>query len=243
MTALISVLVILKIVWDGETINRTKIEYVDFTWNPITGCLNNCDYCYARKIAKRFWKDFKPRFHRGRLNEPKKVKTPSLIFADSMSDFWGRGVKQKWRDAVYETMKKTPQHIYLLLTKMPQHITDAKKIPENVWVGVSVSYFKDRWRVLQLVSKKQSRIFVSVEPILQDIVSEAIYLTNWIILGGLTGVKKPFKPNEETVREIISNCDRLKIPLFIKGNLGYGKLIRDYPAEFIDNTLEIWKVK
>jgi len=22
-----------------------------FTWNPITGCLNGCEYCYARKLA------------------------------------------------------------------------------------------------------------------------------------------------------------------------------------------------
>ncbi|MBA7705960.1 hypothetical protein ES703_114802 [subsurface metagenome] len=38
--------------------NRTKIEWVKnpdgtqgYTWNPITGCLNNCSYCYARKLA------------------------------------------------------------------------------------------------------------------------------------------------------------------------------------------------
>jgi len=38
--------------------NRTKIEWVKnpdgtqgYTWNPITGCLNGCFYCYARKLA------------------------------------------------------------------------------------------------------------------------------------------------------------------------------------------------
>lgn len=34
--------------------NRTKIEWCDSTWNPVTGCLNNCEYCYAKKIAERF---------------------------------------------------------------------------------------------------------------------------------------------------------------------------------------------
>ena len=24
------------------------------TWNPVTGCLHTCEYCYARRIAKRF---------------------------------------------------------------------------------------------------------------------------------------------------------------------------------------------
>lgn len=34
--------------------NRSKIEWCDHTWNPITGCLHNCEYCYARKITTRF---------------------------------------------------------------------------------------------------------------------------------------------------------------------------------------------
>ena len=34
--------------------NKTKIEWCDMTWNPVTGCFNNCPYCYARKIAYRF---------------------------------------------------------------------------------------------------------------------------------------------------------------------------------------------
>jgi protein gp37 len=33
---------------------RTLIDWCDYTWNPITGCLHGCDYCYARSIARRF---------------------------------------------------------------------------------------------------------------------------------------------------------------------------------------------
>ena len=33
---------------------QTKIDWCDATWNPVTGCLHGCDYCYARKIAERF---------------------------------------------------------------------------------------------------------------------------------------------------------------------------------------------
>lgn len=38
--------------------NNTKIEWCNSTWNPVTGCLHGCEYCYARKIANRFggWK-------------------------------------------------------------------------------------------------------------------------------------------------------------------------------------------
>lgn len=34
--------------------NKTKIEWCDSTWNPITGCFHGCEYCYARGIAERF---------------------------------------------------------------------------------------------------------------------------------------------------------------------------------------------
>ena len=34
--------------------NKTKIDWCDSTWNPVTGCLHGCEYCYARGIAERF---------------------------------------------------------------------------------------------------------------------------------------------------------------------------------------------
>jgi len=38
----------------GKAMNKSKIEWCDMTWNPVTGCLHNCPYCYAAKIANRF---------------------------------------------------------------------------------------------------------------------------------------------------------------------------------------------
>lgn len=41
--------------------NKSNIEWVNgangelgYTWNPVTGCLHGCEYCYARKITDRF---------------------------------------------------------------------------------------------------------------------------------------------------------------------------------------------
>lgn len=34
--------------------NKSKIEWCDHTWNPITGCRHNCEYCYAKRMTARF---------------------------------------------------------------------------------------------------------------------------------------------------------------------------------------------
>ena len=34
--------------------NKSKIEWCDHTWNPVTGCRNGCSYCYANTMVKRF---------------------------------------------------------------------------------------------------------------------------------------------------------------------------------------------
>ena len=34
--------------------NRSLIDWCDFSWNPVTGCNFGCEYCYARRQATRF---------------------------------------------------------------------------------------------------------------------------------------------------------------------------------------------
>lgn len=33
---------------------KSKIDWCDSTWNPVTGCQHGCEYCYARRIVERF---------------------------------------------------------------------------------------------------------------------------------------------------------------------------------------------
>ena len=40
---------------------NTKIDWADSTWNPVTGCLHGCEYCYARGIANRFGLPYAPK--------------------------------------------------------------------------------------------------------------------------------------------------------------------------------------
>lgn len=34
--------------------NKSEIDWCDFSWNPVTGCRRGCEYCYARNQARRF---------------------------------------------------------------------------------------------------------------------------------------------------------------------------------------------
>jgi len=76
------------------------------TWNPVTGCLHGCQYCY-------------PTFHRYRLDEPAQKKKPQNIFVSSMGDLFGDWVPDSWIKTVFEATNKAPQHNYLYLTKNP----------------------------------------------------------------------------------------------------------------------------
>ena len=35
-------------------LHKTKIEWATHTFNPVTGCLHGCEYCYARRLVSRF---------------------------------------------------------------------------------------------------------------------------------------------------------------------------------------------
>ena len=39
--------------------NKSEVEFFDFSWNPVTGCENKCEYCFARKQAQRFCGDIR----------------------------------------------------------------------------------------------------------------------------------------------------------------------------------------
>ena len=223
--------------------NRTKIEYGDYAWNPVIGCKGiKCtvgNHCWAKRMNDRFHfiSDFrKPTFLYKRLSQPLHLKKPSKILTCFMSDFWGEGVKPIWREEVYNVIKACPEHTFFILTKQPQRIRDMRRIPLNCWVGVSVSTRKDWWRIVYLVRKKLDKTFISIEPLIEqsDMVTSYFFLAKWIIVGAMTGLgSKKYKPNPKAIRYIMNTTKRCKIPLFMKNNLNRvwkAKLRQEFPV-------------
>jgi protein gp37 len=141
--------------------NKTKIEWADRTWNPVTGCLHGCPYCYARNMVRRFgspdndvgiyeldrpghdyadngegWiqnypHGFRPTLHRYRLNEPQWIKKPQNIFVCSMADLFGTWVPDEWIEQVLDACCRATQHRYLFLTKNPERYYSADEYIES----------------------------------------------------------------------------------------------------------------
>jgi protein gp37 len=106
---------------------------------------------------------FLPTFYPDRLGEPMKVKKPSRIFVSDMGDLWGDWVPREWIEAVLDTVKKCPQHTFLMLTKNPKRYQEFE-IPDNAWIGTTCEDNSKLYRVGELLSARASLYWVSHEP-------------------------------------------------------------------------------
>lgn len=200
--------------------NKTKIEWCDYTWNPVTGCLHGCPYCYARKISERFkWNGgFHPVFHPDRLNDPAKVKKPQTIFVSSMGDLFGDWVPDEWIYDVVKACNLAPWHTYIFLTKNPARYNrlPAAIFLGNKWFGTSVTKQEDYHRIMSIRSLPDwIKTFVSFEPLLEELDLD-LYNVNQVIIGAQTN--PTIEVTEAMVRPIGAAAGQ-SIPVFCKDSM------------------------
>lgn len=211
--------------------NRTKIDWTDYTWNPITGCKHGCWYCYAYKMFERFHRSFEPEFHPERLGELDKIKKPCRIFVCSVADLFAEWTKPAWRRGVLEriTDPKYKHITFQLLTKSPERITINNV--NNIWVGVTVTNQSEIWLIQDLIKNYEGLKFVSFEPILGEIqVPDSFWEhIDWAIVGKLTGSGK-VKLDKKWVESIDKQCRKAGgIPTFLKNNLKLDYIRQQWP--------------
>ena len=96
---------------------KTKIEWTECSWNPVTGCTkisDGCAHCYAATLTRRLVAMHNPRYingfnvtvHEDLIELPKRWKTPRKIFVNSMSDIF----HEKVSDEIVKTAKRTVEH-------------------------------------------------------------------------------------------------------------------------------------
>jgi len=218
--------------------NLTKIEWTDWTLNPVVGCNHGCEYCYASKQAKRqkqrceLCYNFLPHPHLERLKHLSLIQKPKKVFIDSMWDWNSSRVEEEWLMRIIDRMKECSQHTFQILSKRPKGYVRFE-FPSNVWLGTSIATTEDCHRVETLANLENLNTkFVSIEPIHEHInfwfSKKGI---DWIIIGAETGNRKEkIRPEAEWIMSIIENARVEEIPLFIKGNVHWPEKIQEYPS-------------
>ncbi len=216
--------------------SKSKIEWTEHTWNPITGCTKvspGCKNCYAEEMAVRLKAMRAPGYENGfklklmpeRLEQPLKRKKPTKYFVNSMSDLFHEDVPFEFIDKVFDVINNTPQHIYQILTKRSSRLAkyfNIRKVPQNAWIGVSVEDKKYGVPRIDDLRKVPATIrFLSVEPLLEDLGNISLKNIHWVILGGESG-RKAREMQPEWVENVRIQCQSENVAFFFKQWGGWG---------------------
>lgn len=180
--------------------NETAINWTDLTWNPVSGCKvisAGCKYCYAQSLAENkrgtaaFPNGFDLTIRPHKLDEPRKVKAPSLIFTNSMSDLFLDEIADDYRDRCFAVMAREDRHRYQVLTKRPETAAryfSTRPVPASVWLGVTVEHQLTADRIDVLRSIDAPTRFLSCEPLIGPLdLRGRLDGIQWVIGGGESG--------------------------------------------------------
>jgi len=242
--------------------NKTDIEYLDYTWNPITmrctpkstGCIN----CWHLRVADRLmnnpkmpkrkrdaWGGGSPFFDEKKLDEPVKKKDPAIIGVQFMGDLFHWSIPFMRIDAIWSRMAKAPQHTFIVLTKRPNQMAEFMcqvgnfnyGVLPNVWIGVSCSDQKDADQYIPVLAKIRAAVkFVSFEPLLGRVcINDYRIVIDWAICGCESG-KNRRKTDHDTIRWLRDQCTLYRIPFFLKQMEINGKI---FSMPILDGR--VWK--
>ena len=208
---------------------KSKIEWTESTWNPLTGCTKvspGCTNCYAERLSRRlkamrnpsYTNGFKLTLHPKQLMTPYRWKKSRMIFVNSMSDLFHEDVSEEYIIEVFKTLQCANQHHYQVLTKRSTRLKEisAKLVwTKNIWMGVSVENEAYSYRIDNLRGTSAAVKFLSLEPLLGPIPRMNLFGINWVIVGGESG------PGARTMKEkwvldIKTQCEESRVPFFFK---------------------------
>ncbi len=208
---------------------NSSIEWTESTWNPVTGCTKisaGCRYCYAERMANRlnamgqpnYANGFRLTLHEHVLGTPLSLKKPRVIFVNSMSDLFHKGVPTEFIRRVFDVMNRADWHTYQILTKRAARLAAlSPHLPwaPHVWMGVTVEQ-RDYVDRIDLLRETGAFVkFVSLEPLLGPLPDLDLRGIDWVIAGGESGPgARPMR--KEWVREIRKQCVAAHVPFFFK---------------------------
>ncbi|MFA5649332.1 MAG: phage Gp37/Gp68 family protein [Bacteroidales bacterium] len=235
----------------------SKIEWTEATWNPSTGCTKisaGCKNCYAESMSNRLKAIGTIGYENGfefctvpsRLNEPLKKKKPTVFFVNSMSDIFHEEMPVDYLEKIFTVIESTPHHTYQVLTKRADRMFEyfsKNKVPKNVWLGVTVENKSQGLpRIDYLRKLKASVLFLSVEPLLENLGDINLQNIDWVIVGGESGNKaRPM--DAKWVINIKDQCEKSDVAFFFKqwGTWGADKVKRNKKVNGKELNGQIWQ--
>jgi protein gp37 len=175
-------------------LGKTKIEWTEYSWNPVSGCTpasEGCQNCYAKRMTNRLRgrcgypadEPFKVTLHKDRLEEPLRWKQPRRVFVCSMGDLFHEDVPFEYITQVFDVMCSCSfdamcsmelGHTFMVLTKRPERIEKwlcwmreswSEDSPTNVTLKVEGHFGKGIW--LGVTAENQQRADERIPILLQ----------------------------------------------------------------------------
>lgn len=221
-----------------------------YTWNVVGGCLHKCRWemptgdiaiCYAESTAEGVAQKAYPQgfahhyWHPERLDEPLRLKEPTGIFLDSMSDLMGHWVEDEQIQSVLDVCARADWHIFMLLTKNAPRLRKFK-FPTNVWVGVSSP--PDFYKGSRLMDGQRERFLERSLEVLFEVDAKTRWMSfeplsihaapivalwqgalDWAVIGAASNGKREFAPDTFNLQRLVEVLDAQQVPVFYKGNL------------------------
>jgi len=127
---------------------RTKIEQLTHSWNPIAmrctptspGCANCWHIALAKRLAgnpqiapelREAYAGGKPVLVESRLTEPLRLRKPAVIGVQWMGDLFHDDIPFEFVEKVFSTMVEAKQHSFLVLTKRPSRMLEWQRWEED----------------------------------------------------------------------------------------------------------------
>jgi protein gp37 len=161
------------------------------------------------------------------------------VFCASLADWLDNQVPQQWRLDLAQTIDKTPQLDWLLLTKRIENFDrlapwPRNQVPENIWIGATCEnqeHFDRRWPHLSRIDARVR--FVSYEPALGPL-TFGNARPDWVICGGENGTGGRMM-DPQWARDLRAECAARGTAFFLKQMTGKAPIpadlsVRQFPA-------------
>ena len=178
--------------------NKTKIEQLEFSWNPIAmrctpvseGCANcwhlrtanrlACNPQFTDEVRAAYAGEGPPVLVPSRLEDPLKRKKPSMIGVQWMGDLFHEDIPEQFIYQIFDVATKINHHTFQFLTKRPVRMEEVTKdyclhreirqMPDNVWGLVTTENQETAdYRIPILLQCPFRTLGVSIEPMLGSI--------------------------------------------------------------------------